>query len=84
MSESVPRILLVLDSQAADWTPPEITGWTVHTVVRKGTELRTLVGEGDKHVCAETSLVIILGLHCNLTYLTSYSSWFPQRSCAPY
>lgn len=61
------------DSRAAGWAPSNIEGWPVRSVVRRGASLAVLATEVEKNLQSNTGLVVMVALHCDLTYLTSYS-----------
>ena len=72
------EVLLVSDSRALGWTPPRYPGWRIRTVGQPGARLATLTDRASESIRPETRVLVIIALHCDVTYLTDYSAARPR------
>ena len=70
--------LLVADSRIQGWLPPQYPGWRVRTLSRPGGQLSTILKLATESLRPATRMLVIMALHCDLTYLTSYSEARPR------
>ena len=70
--------LLVADSRVQGWLPRQYPGWTVRTVSRPGGQLATILKLATESLRPVTRMLVVMALHCDLTYMTSYSEARPR------
>ena len=69
-------VLAVSDSRAAGWDPVLVAGWSVRLIVKPGAKLPILTEAAYLNCDDHIQLIIMVALHCDLTYLIAY---VPER-----
>lgn len=69
---------MVSDSRIQGWLPSRYHGWSIRTVSRPGGRLADLFDTVTDHLRPVTRVLVIMGLHCDLTFLTNYSEEHPK------
>ena len=68
------EILVAGDSRISGWLWRRVPGWTVRTLARPGAQLPALITMCNENLRDETALIIIVALHCDLSYRTEYGT----------
>ena len=70
--------LFVGDSRLMGWIPRRYAGWRIRLRVCPGRQLRELIRTATEALRPTTRLLVVIGLHCDLTYMTNYSAARPR------
>ena len=70
--------LFVADSRMMGWIPRRYAGWRIRSRVCPGRQLRELISTANDALRPATRLLVVVGLHCDLTYMTNYSAARPR------
>ena len=74
MSVTADEVLLVGDSRVSGYLPRTVPNFKVRVLVKAGGKLPELVQVAQRGLRSETKVLILVALHCDLTFLTNYSS----------
>ena len=66
------EILVAGDSRISGWSWRRVPGWTIRTLARPGVQLPALITMCNEKIREETALIIMVSLHCDLSYRTEY------------
>ena len=66
------EILIVGDSRVGGLVLPDHEGWTVKVQSYAGMKIDDLLRTADQLISDDTEIVVIVGLHCDLTFLPDY------------